>query len=153
MTADDPASSPDSLSAMPPARMARGPKTRRLLSNRKTRSIIAAAMLSPMIGLFVGLATSSAASAAQVAPASSAGASPQSGGGDPTLAQVQPQAEPLERSGGQRLVPLSAVRRPPVVLSYVGTGGRLRKRVERARETVQPRATASGCARSGRPNG
>ena len=98
MTADDPASAPEVRPWCPRPRMARRPRARRLLSNRKTRSLIAAAVMSPTIGLFVGLATSSAASAAQVAPASSAGESPQTGGGDRTLAQVQPQEEPPEPS-------------------------------------------------------
>jgi hypothetical protein len=60
-------------------RQERKPKVRRRLTKKKCRSIVAAAMLLPMIGLSVGLLASPVASAAQ--PASSAHAPGAAGGG------------------------------------------------------------------------
>jgi Domain of unknown function (DUF5666) len=68
---------------MEPARpeQERKPKVRRVLTKRKRRSIVAAAMLAPMIGLSVGLLASPAASAAQPASSSQAAGPPGAAGG------------------------------------------------------------------------
>ena len=68
----------------------RKPKVRRVLTKRKCRRIVAAAMLAPMFGLSVGLLASPAASAAQ--PASSAHAGPPGGTGGGSNARSAPAA-------------------------------------------------------------
>jgi hypothetical protein len=63
--------------ATPPPR----PRARRLLSHRRVGRIMAAAVMLPVIGLSVGLATSPAASGAQLASAANSPSGPRSGGG------------------------------------------------------------------------
>jgi hypothetical protein len=75
-------SAPDRSAMVTTAKQTRAPKVRRLLTKKKCRSIVAAALLAPMIGLSVGLATSSSASATQpVSSSHSKGAAEAPGGG------------------------------------------------------------------------
>jgi hypothetical protein len=81
-TTSEPAStgrSTDAVAAAP--RRARKPKARRVLTKKKCRSILATAMLVPMIGLSVGLVASPAASAAQPASGAHAPGAPRAAGG------------------------------------------------------------------------
>ncbi len=88
-SADGAGAAPPSPPARPAARsasvavakQARRPRVRRLLSNRKSGRIVAAAVMFPVIGLSVGLATSPSASAAQLASGSRSAGGPASGGG------------------------------------------------------------------------
>jgi hypothetical protein len=57
------ASSTDGLASAPQATKAGRPRARSLLSKRKIRLLLAAAVMSPVIGLSVGLASSPSASA------------------------------------------------------------------------------------------
>ena len=77
---DPPAPSHDS-SVVTAATQARRPRVRRLLWNRKIGRIMAAAVMVPVIGLSVGLATSPSASAGQLASGSGPAGGPLSGGG------------------------------------------------------------------------
>jgi hypothetical protein len=80
--APSPVSSPDWSSAVTVAKQARERRVRRLLSKRKGRLLLAAAVMSPAIGLSVGLASSPSASATQPASSNhSAGATGSAGGG------------------------------------------------------------------------
>jgi hypothetical protein len=84
-----PTLTPDKAFSMPTPRRERKPKAR-LLTRKKCRRIVAAAMLAPMIGLSVGLLASPAASAAQ--PASSAHAGPPGAAGGGSNARSGPAA-------------------------------------------------------------
>jgi Domain of unknown function (DUF5666) len=75
------ASSTDRSASVPQAANARQPRARSLLSKRRIRLLLAAAVMSPVIGLSVGLASSPSASAAQPASASHSAGSPGSAGG------------------------------------------------------------------------
>jgi hypothetical protein len=78
-------------------RQARKPKVRRVLTKKKCRSILATAMLAPMIGLSVGLLASPAASAAQ--PTSNGhAAAPPGPAAFPTLGQAPPKVDHRTRS-------------------------------------------------------
>jgi hypothetical protein len=79
----------------------RKPKARHVLTKKKCRRIVAAAMLAPMIGLSVGLLASPAASAAQ--PASSAHAGPPGGAGGGSNARSGPAAGGVLGHGYQRV--------------------------------------------------
>jgi hypothetical protein len=59
-------------------------RVRRLLSNKRCRLIVAAVMMSPVIGLSIGLAVSPSASAGQFASGSSHADAPGSASGGPT---------------------------------------------------------------------
>jgi hypothetical protein len=74
---DDGPTTPDSTKAVP----ARQPRVRRWLSNKKSRLLLTTALMGPVIGLSVGLATSPSASAAQLVSASISAGGPASGGG------------------------------------------------------------------------
>jgi hypothetical protein len=90
------------------------PRTRRLLSNRKVGRIVVAAVMGPVLGLGVGLATSSPASAAQLASASkpagvppsgkgsNARSGPAAGGTSGTVTSVSKSSFTLTRSAGQK---------------------------------------------------
>jgi hypothetical protein len=81
-----PASTPDWSASVTTAEQERKPKVRRVLTKKKCRRIVAAAMLAPMIGLSVGLLASPVASAAQPASNShSAGPLGSAGGGSNSL--------------------------------------------------------------------
>jgi hypothetical protein len=75
------AASTDRSASVPQATRARRPRARSSLSKRKIRLLLAAAMMSPVIGLSVGLVSSPSASAAQPASASHIVDSPGSAGG------------------------------------------------------------------------
>jgi hypothetical protein len=76
-----PSSSPDSATTGTTAKLARRPRIRRLLLNRKIGRTVAAGVIAPVIGLSVGLATSLPASAAQPVSGSAAAGAHGSGGG------------------------------------------------------------------------
>jgi hypothetical protein len=99
-----------------PAQQERKPKVRRALTKRKCRSIIAAAILAPMIGVSVGLLESPAASAAQSAsssnstgaPGAAGGASnarsgPAAGGSSGTVTSVSKSGFSMTTSTGQKV--------------------------------------------------
>jgi len=85
-----PALIPDWATSVTTPRRERKPKVGRVLTKRKCRRIVAAAMLAPMIGLSVGLLAFPAASAAQ--PASSAHAGPPGGAAGGSNARSGPAA-------------------------------------------------------------
>jgi hypothetical protein len=87
------ASSTDRSASVPQATRARRPRARSLPSKRKIRLLLAAAMMSPVIGLSVGLASSPSASAAHPASTGHAVGSPGSAGGGPTHGLGQPQGD------------------------------------------------------------
>ena len=75
-------STPGGSASVEMARQTGWPRVRRLLPNRKIGRIVAAAVLAPVIGLSVGLATSSSASAAQpVSGSATPGGHGSAGGG------------------------------------------------------------------------
>ncbi len=79
-----PASAPDRPAAVPMAKPARWPRVRRLLSNRRSGWIVAAALICAVIALSIALATSTtstSATAGQPATGSGVAAGPASGGG------------------------------------------------------------------------
>src|SRR5277367_6037231 len=81
-TLPPPALPPDWPTAATTPRHDRKPKTQRVLTKKKCRRMVAAAMLVPIIGLSVGLLASPAASAAQpVSSAHAAGPPGAAGGG------------------------------------------------------------------------
>jgi hypothetical protein len=89
--------------------------TGRLLTKRKCRRIVAAAMLAPMIGLSVGLLASPAASAAQPASSAHAGppgpagggsnarSGPAAGGSSGTVTSVSKSGFTMTTSAGQKV--------------------------------------------------
>jgi hypothetical protein len=94
----------------------RKPNVRRLLTKKKCRSIVAAAMLVPIIGLSADLATSSLASAAPPAPSghavgapgpgakgSNARSGPAAGGSSGTVTSVSKSGFTLTTSAGQKV--------------------------------------------------
>jgi hypothetical protein len=101
------------------AQQERKPKVRRVLTKRKCRSIIAAAILAPMIGVSVGLLEAPAASAAQSAsssnstgargaPGAAGGASnarsgPAAGGSSGTVTSVSKSGFSMTTSTGQKV--------------------------------------------------
>jgi hypothetical protein len=109
------ASVPDRSAAVTTAKQVREPKVRRLLTKKKCRSILAAAMLAPLIGLSVGLATSPSASASQpVSGSHSTGAEaagggsnarsgPAAGGSSGTVDSVSKSGFTLTTSAGQKV--------------------------------------------------
>ena len=111
MNDNEPTSPHETLRARPLARQARRPRIRRLLSNRRGRWIVATALMCPVIGLSVGLATSPSASAAQLVaggvsasgPGSNARSGPASGGSSGTVASVSKSSFTLTTSAGQKV--------------------------------------------------
>jgi hypothetical protein len=75
------APSHDSSASVTTATQARRPRVRRLLWNRKSGRIVAAAVMVPVIGLSVGFVMSPSASAGQLASGSRPAGGPLSGGG------------------------------------------------------------------------
>ena len=111
-----PMSSPDWSASLTTAPRERKPKVRRVLTKKKCRSIVAAAMLAPMIGLSVGLLASPAASAAPPAsnshsagPLGSAGggsnarSGPAAGGSAGTVTSVSKSSFTMTTSAGQKV--------------------------------------------------
>jgi len=87
----------------PSAKQARRPRVRRLLSSRRTRRIVAAAVMCPVIGLSVGLATSTSASAAQLGSGSNARSGPAAGGSSGTVGSVSKSSFTMTTSAGQKV--------------------------------------------------
>jgi hypothetical protein len=81
----------------------RCPRTRRLLSNRRIGRIVAAAVMCPVIGLSVGLATSTPASAAQLGSGSNARSALDPGGSSGTVFSVSKSSFTLTTSAGQKV--------------------------------------------------
>jgi hypothetical protein len=122
-TPPPPASSPDRSGPVTAAEPDRRPRVRRLLSNRRNRWIMAAAVLCSVIGLSVGLttsssatATSSSATAGQSEPdsgstggpmssgaGSNARSGPASGGAAGTVGSVSPSSFTMTTSAGQKV--------------------------------------------------
>jgi hypothetical protein len=111
-----PAFEPEWLSAVTTPRQERKPKGRRLLNKRKCRSIVAAAMLAPIIGLSAALLASPAASAAQPTSnshaagaagsgggASNARSGPAAGGSSGTVTSVSKSGFAMTTSAGQKV--------------------------------------------------
>ena len=110
-----PGSAPDWPTSATASRQERKPKVRRVLTKKKCRRIVAAAMLAPMIGLSVGLLASPAASAAQptsshvgASPGSAGGGSnarsgPAAGGSSGTVTSVSKSAFTMTTSAGQKV--------------------------------------------------
>jgi hypothetical protein len=96
----------------PLAKQARRPRIRRLLSDRRSRWIVATALMCLVIGLSVGLATSRSASAGQLVaggvsasgPGSNARSGPASGGSSGTVASVSKSSFTLTTSAGQKVI-------------------------------------------------
>jgi hypothetical protein len=83
-------------------------RPRRSLSNRRKGWIAAAALMCPVIGLSVGLATSASASAAQIVTASAAAggparSGPAAGGSSGTVGSVSKSGFTLTTSAGQKV--------------------------------------------------
>jgi hypothetical protein len=110
------ASSTDCLASAPQATKARRPRARSLLSKKRIRLLLAAAVMSPVIGLSVGLASSPSASAAPPAagrhsggaPGSAGGASnarsgPAAGGSSGTVGSVSKSSFTMTTSAGQKV--------------------------------------------------
>ena len=97
-----PASSPDSLASVTMAKQARRPGVRRLVSNRKSGGIVAAALMCAVIGFSAGCATSPSATTTsprqQPRPRRQLQGSPCPAAGDPTLGLDRPQGEHPARS-------------------------------------------------------
>jgi hypothetical protein len=74
-----------------------------LLSSRKIGRIVAAAVMGPVIGLSVGLATSTSASAAQLGSGSNARSGPAAGGSSGTVASVSKSSFTLTTSAGKKV--------------------------------------------------
>jgi hypothetical protein len=105
-----PASSTDRLASVPQATKAHGRKARSFLTKRKIRLLLAAAVMSPVIGLSVGLATSPSASAAPPASAnhsagggSNARSGPAAGGSSGTVTSVSKSSFTMTTSAGQKV--------------------------------------------------
>jgi Domain of unknown function (DUF5666) len=111
-----PASSPDLSASVTVAKQARRPRTRRLLANRRSRWILAVALMGSVIGPSVGLAASPSATAA--APASGGGfpgghgsggggsnarSGPAAGGSTGTVTSVSKSSFTLSTSAGQKV--------------------------------------------------
>ena len=78
-------------------------RTRRLLSSRKIGRIVTAAVMCPVIGLSVGLATSTSASAAKLGSGSNARSGPAPGGSAGTVGSVSKSSFTLTTSAGQKV--------------------------------------------------
>jgi hypothetical protein len=105
-----PESSPERSTPVTMAKPTRRTRVWPLLSNRKFGRILAAAVMAPVIGLSVGLATTPSASAAQSvsAPASGGGGSnarsgPAAGGASGTVASVAKSSFTMTTSAGQKV--------------------------------------------------
>ena len=105
-----PAFSPNWPAPAPTAKRARGPKVRRLLTNRRSGRIAAAALMCAAIGLPVSLATSPSATAAQLVAASASGtgasnarSAPAQGGASGTVASVPKSSFTMTTSAGQKV--------------------------------------------------
>ena len=98
-----PAPSPDWSPSVTTAKKARQPRVRRLLSNRKIGRMMAAAVMCPVIGLSIGLATSTSASAAKLGSGSNARSGPAAGGSSGTVASVSKSSFTLTTSAGQKV--------------------------------------------------
>jgi hypothetical protein len=92
------------------AKQLRRPKVRRLLSNRKSRWIVAAALTSAVIGLAAGCATSPSATSAQPGPGSgpagggsNARSGPAAGGASGTVGSVSTSSFTITTSPGQKV--------------------------------------------------
>ena len=113
-TLSPPASAPDWPMSATTSRRERKPKVRRVLTKKKCRRIVAAAMLAPIIGLSVGLLASPAASAAQPASShvggapgaggrSNARSGPAAGGSTGTVTSVFKSGFAMTTSAGQKV--------------------------------------------------
>lgn len=105
-----PAFSPDWSASVPMARHARRPKVRRLLENKRSGRIAAAALMCAAIGLPVSLATSPSATAAELVAASAAGtgasnarSAPAQSGASGTVASVSKSSFTMTTSAGQKV--------------------------------------------------
>ena len=110
------ASARDRRASVPRTTQARRPRAPSLRSKRKVRLLLAAAVMSPVIGLSVGLASSPSASAAQPvagrhsagAPGSAGGGSnarsgPAAGGSSGTVSSVSKSSFTMTTSAGQKV--------------------------------------------------
>jgi hypothetical protein len=79
------------------------PRVRRLQSSRKIGRIVAAAVMCPVIGLSIGLATSTSASAAKLGAGSNARSGPAAGGSSGTVGSVSKSSFTLTTSAGQKV--------------------------------------------------
>ncbi|MCU1697355.1 MAG: hypothetical protein JWR34_3418, partial [Mycobacterium sp.] len=108
-----PASPPDSLASVTMAKQARRPRVRRLVSKRKSRGIVAAALMCAVIGFSAGCATSPSATTASPAATSgqsvpgSGGANARSGaasgGASGTIDSVSASSFTMSTSAGQKV--------------------------------------------------
>jgi hypothetical protein len=98
-----PAPWPDWSPSVTTAKKARRPRVRRLLSSRKIGRIVAAAVMCPVIGLSIGLATSTSASAAKLGSGSNARSGPAAGGSSGTVGSVSKSSFTLTTSAGQKV--------------------------------------------------
>jgi hypothetical protein len=115
-----PASPPDSLASVTMAKQARRPGVRRLVSKRKSRGIVAAALMCAVIGFSAGCATSPSAttaspSATTASPAATSGQSvpgsgganarsgAASGGASGTIDSVSASSFTMSTSAGQKV--------------------------------------------------
>jgi hypothetical protein len=98
-----PALSPDRSPSTSTTKQARQPRVWRFLSSRKVGRIMAAALMLPVIGLSVGLATSTSASAAQLGSGSNARSGPAAGGSFGTVGSVSKSTFILTTSANQKV--------------------------------------------------
>ena len=113
---DDEPTSPQEPASVTLAEQASRPKVRRLLSNRRSRWIVAAALLCSAIGLSVGLSTSSSATGGSLAPRngfagglgsgggrSNARSGPAAGGASGTVGGMSSSGFTMSTSAGQKV--------------------------------------------------
>jgi len=79
------------------------PRVRRLLPSRRIGRLVAAALMAPLLGLSVGLATSTSAAAAQPASGSNARSGPAAGGSSGTVGSVSKSGFTLTTSTGEEV--------------------------------------------------
>ena len=79
------------------------PRVRRLLPSRRIGRLVAAALMAPLLGLSVGLATSTSAAAAQPASGSTARSGPAAGGSSGTVDSVSKSGFTLTTSTGEEV--------------------------------------------------
>jgi hypothetical protein len=101
--ASPPAPSPDRSVSVIAAKQSGRPRVRRLLSSRRMGRIVAAAVMCPVIGLSVGLATSPSASAAQIGSGSNARSGPAAGGSSGSVTSASKSSFTLTTSSGQKV--------------------------------------------------
>jgi hypothetical protein len=113
---DPPGSSPDWSASVPMAKKTRPHRARRLLANRRSRWIVAAALVCAAIGLSVSLATSPSTTATPLVPgsgsaggsgsgggASNARSGPAAGGASGTVGSVSTSGFTMTTSAGQKV--------------------------------------------------